>query len=100
MPIHINRLNCRVTIRRTGKRAKLHQDEAPSQPSLSFAMPVMPQRVEGEPSPDEMHSGAQEEAYNPHARQQTPVTARGVADRVYELMTQEIKQAQQRSGRF
>lgn len=100
MPVHIKRLRCRVTVKTGGRDAPAaHHPEGPKRPSLHFALPEPEPRAEATP-PEPAHPVKQEPQAaapqsEPEVRKADP---RAVADRVYELMRQEIALSRQRGG--
>ena len=101
MPVHVRRLRCRVTVR-TGRRAEpvAHHPEGPARPELHYALPAPAPRGEaGQPEPaqtvTEYPRAAEDPAPAPDVKQADP---RAVADRVYDLMRQEITDARLRGG--
>ena len=99
MPVHIRRLRCRVTVH-TGRRAEppAHHPEGPARPELHYALPAPAPRGEsGHPEPAQTvteHPRAAEDPV-PDVKQADP---KAVADRVYDLMKQEIADARLRGG--
>jgi len=90
MPVHIRRLRCLVTVKTGGRDAPVaHHPEGPKRPSLHFALPE-PARVVPTQSQEVVAPEPEQEV-----RKADP---RAVADRVYELMRQEIALSRQRGG--
>lgn len=92
MPLKIKQLHCRVRIT-TGGRQDIQQPAAhPARPSLKFAMPAAEPRSETEPEPSQT---ATQERGQTSTRQPDADPARVdpqlVADRVYDLMREEVR---------
>lgn len=100
MPVHIRRLRCRVTVK-TGERDApvAHHPEGPKRPSLHFALPEPAPRAEAAPPEPARVVPAQEAAAPEPEQEVRKADPRAVADRVYELMRQEIALSRQRGGR-
>jgi len=101
MPVHIRRLRCRVTVKTRGQEAPVtHQPAGPQRPSMHFALPEPEPRAEAiQPEPaqtvTEHAQGAAETEPETDVKKADP---RLVADRVYDLMKQEIVLTRQRGG--
>ena len=98
MPLKINRLN--VTIKVKGKRREmpLHKDQKAERVTLNYALPVAQQQSHTDALPADTATegrGSASEKPTVSAKRADP---RQVADRVYELMKQEIRLAKQRHG--
>jgi hypothetical protein len=104
MPVHIRRLRCRVTVRTGGRTGTAtHRSEGPHRPSMHFALPEPAPRGEStRPEPAQTvteHAAAQEASPTPELKATVnKADPRAVADRVYELMKQEILLGRQRGG--
>ncbi|MGI4788790.1 MAG: hypothetical protein ACRYFS_08065 [Janthinobacterium lividum] len=104
MPVHIKHLRCRVTVKSKGHDAPVtHHPSGPSQPSLKFALAAPAPRAEA--SQPEPIQAVQTAAGKPGEAKTTEAASeakkadpRVVADRVYDLMKQEITLARQRGG--
>jgi hypothetical protein len=72
----------------------LHQDAHVPRPSMSFAMPAPAPRAESVPEPSQTASD-QQEADRP-VPQARGADAQAVAERVYDLMREEIRLSRQR----
>ena len=89
MAVHIRNLVCRVSVRGKRKADSLHRGEQPQRPSLTFLQPEPP--VQAQPLPSQTATEQSE-----HGAQQlgkpSPSDAdpRAVADRVYDLMKEEL----------
>ena len=101
MPVHIKRLRCRVTVKTGGRDAPVaHRPEGPKRPSLHFALPAPAPRAEAAPpEPARIVPAQPEESAAPQPEPEVrKADPRAVADRVYELMRQEIALSRQRGG--
>ena len=101
MPIRLKKLSCRVKVRTKSTEPIQHRTSPAQKPRLQFALPVGQERVETSPEPTKMATeerglGSGEQKPKAAPRKADP---RAVADRVYELMMQEMRLARQRSGR-
>lgn len=101
MPVHIARLRCRVTVKTSGRDAPAaHHPDGPQRPSMHFALPEPAPRAEAAPAEPaqavttQPQAAAQKEP-EPDVRKADP---RVVADRVYDLMRQEIALSRERGG--
>lgn len=92
MPIRIKQLTARVTVKTGGKHGALHKSERPVRPALHFAQPVAQTPAETSPDPSEM---ATEDTGSAAGAKSKPAPSRAdprqVADRVYELMSEEMR---------
>ena len=98
MPTRIKHLRCRVTVRTGGKGKSLQQSAAkPVKPDMAFAMPTPEPSGDTSPAPAQTATQERGQTATPQP-QASPTRAdpQAVADRVYELMQQEIKNARQR----
>ena len=101
MPVHIARLRCRVTVKTGGRDAPAaHHPDGPQRPSMHFALPEPTPRTEAAPAEPAQAVTAQPQAAaqkepEPDVRKADP---RAVADRVYDLMRQEIALSRERGG--
>ena len=103
MPVHIRRLRCRVTVKTAGRDAPAaHHPDGPQRPSMHFALPEPAPRAEAAESEPVQ---AQAQATQPQAAAQKEpkpdirkADPRAVADRVYDLMRQEIALSRERGG--
>lgn len=102
MPVKIERLTCRVSVKTGRKPPVLHGSQAPAKPTMHFALaPVEPRSETTHPSPGQSADGeansgtggGHDAGASAPAR---PADVRAVSDRVYELMTQEIALAKRR----
>lgn len=104
MPVHIRRLRCRVTVKSGGREASAtHRSEGANRPSMHFVLPEPAPRSEAtRPEPSQTvteHAQAVEAAPTPEAKTTiNKADPKMVADRVYELMKQEIVQGRRRGG--
>lgn len=102
MPVKIERLTCRVSVKTGRKKTALHASPAPPKPTMHFASPsAQPRSEAAQPSPGQSTAGESnhgEGAGHDQGKAAPARTAdvRAVSDRVYELMTQEIALAQRR----
>jgi hypothetical protein len=107
LPVKIERLTCRVSVKTGRKKAILHSSPAPPQPTMHFALPpVQPHSEVGQPSPGQSVAGEGSRGIGSSSGHEQGSAApartadvRAVSDRVYELMTQEIALAKQRGMR-
>lgn len=101
MPVHVRRLRCRVTVR-TGRRAGpiAHHPEGPARPSMHFVLPEPTPRGEAvHPEPSQTVTEHPKAADAPApVRDVKKADPKAVADRVYDLMKQEIIDARRRGG--
>jgi hypothetical protein len=77
----------------------LHQDEPPARPALAFSLALPPLLREGGPEPSQTTTEAGSEGAATRAQPDaspSPVDARSVADRVYDLAREEIRLARLR----
>ena len=101
MPVHIRRLRCLVTVKTGGRDAPVaHHPEGPKRPSLHFALPEpLPRAEAAPPEPARVVPTQSQEVVAPEPEQEVrKADPRAVADRVYELMRQEIALSRQRGG--
>lgn len=101
MQLRIRRLECNVTIR-TGQRRDITQGpQGPENPSMAYAMPFGGLGGESSAPPGEMALG-DNAASSGQSQQSTSASAadpRAVAERVYDLMKDEVRLEKLRSGR-
>ena len=99
MPTHIKKLNCRVTVRAGSKKSIPHQTEKAAKPAMHFAIPQPEARSEAPTEPSltatEGNGTATGSRQKPSVKQ---ADARAVADRVMELMKQEMRLARERGA--
>ncbi len=98
MAVNVRRLVCNVTVKSTAKKSPLHKDAKSKHPDLKFREAGSHQSGEGSPPPSETAT----EGKGP-ASGNAPVSASGadphrVADKVYDLMKQEVRLGRMRSG--
>ena len=98
MALRIRSLKCRVRVKAGSKRSGLFKDEKPAKPSMEFALPnATAQSVDAPPSQtatEERGIGAgQKRAVSPAG-----ADSKAVANRVYDLMTEEAKRDRLRMG--
>jgi hypothetical protein len=97
----IKRLRCRVRVRTARKVSPQHQAAAPPRPSLLFAMPQGTKGGEEMPAPSQTATKGDDREHGgvgaPDAAKRADAGA--VSERVYELMREELRLAQLRSGR-
>ncbi len=100
MPVNIRRLRCRVMVKTGGRDAPVaHHSEGPKRPSLHFALPEPEPRAEAVPPEPANPVREEPQAVTPGPEQEVrKADPRAVADRVYELMRQEIALSRQRGG--
>jgi len=91
MAVHIRNLVCRVTVKGKRQADALQRSEQPQRPSLTFLQPEPPAQAETPPVPSQMAT-QQSEHGTEQGRKPSPGDAdpRAVADRVYELMKEEL----------
>ncbi len=98
MPTRIKKLNCRVTVR-TGAKTKTQQQTSAKavKPDMNFAMPQAEPRGEGSPEPSQTATEERGQMSTPKpAASPAHVDPQAVADRVYELMAQELRHGRTR----
>jgi len=100
MPTRIRKLTCKIRVRSGRKASLLHKPEKAPHPVMEFAMPAVESAPPGQPAPSqtatqERGGATGEHKAKPSARRADP---KAVADRVYELMRQEILDAQRRGA--
>lgn len=98
MPLTIKRLNTTVRLKSTHRESPQHHGERPARPSMPFAMPIAAQTSESGPVPNKTATEGKGAASG-----RGPISARNVdphkvADRVYDLMKQEIVLGRMRGG--
>ena len=101
MPITIEKLTCKVTVRSGRKgapKADAHsqrQDHQPSSPTMHFVLPVSePKSETREDKTSKLEKSNQSVAPNNEKRandDQPAVNVQAVADRVYELMLEAVR---------
>jgi len=98
MAIRIRNLTCRVTVSKGRKSDTLQRGEQPARPSLAFTQPEPAPHGETGPEPSRTVTEARETAGEKRQRKASPDKAdpRAVADRVYDLMKEEISLARLR----
>lgn len=91
MAVHIRNLVCRVSVRGKRKADSLHRGEQPQRPSLAFLQPQPPAQAETPPLPSQTAT-EQSEQGTQQLGKPSPSNAdpRAVADRVYDLMKNEL----------
>ncbi len=97
MAIRIRQLNCKVSVRTKGAKPMLHSESRPERPALAYAMPMPKPQAESEPAP--VQTATEERGAAAHTKpvlSPRNVDAKLVADRVYDLMRQEIAIGRQR----
>lgn len=97
MPTRIKQLHCRVRVK-TGGNQQAHQPAArPVQPALTFAMPQAEPRGESGPEPSQTATQQRGQTSDAQpAADPAHVDPQQVADRVYELMREEIRHGRNR----
>ena len=96
MPTRIRALHCLVRVRSGTRDVALHRDERPPRPALEFAMPVAGTAAESLPLPSESASEERGPAAGKAAVSASQTDPGQVADRVYELIKQEVRLGLQR----
>ena len=96
-------MKCRVRVRTGGKTHVHHQDARPGRPSMAFALPAAESRAETAPEPSstatENSTRTNLEATTEASSEPRKADPRLVADRVYDIMKQEIIIARIRGGK-
>ena len=99
MPIKIERLTCRVTVKTGSRKSIQHTQVKAAAPSMKFAHHEAQPRMDvtlPEPSQLATEDIGREAKPKPSAR---TADVRAITDRVYELMTQEVALARMRAGK-
>jgi len=102
MPIRIKQLRCKVTVKTASAKSPLHKDEKAPRPEMLFALPQGASAMETAPSPGETAT-EERDAQKQSGGTRSPAEPRRadpkqVADRVYELMRDEIRLTRLRGG--
>lgn len=92
MPLRVKKLIARVRVRKGRQGNLLQQSEGPARPGMAFARPTPELSAEAGSVPSQTAS----ESHISEERQEATATprradARAVADRVYELMKEELR---------
>ena len=98
MAVRIRTLTCRVKVKKGGRSEMLHRVEAPARPTLTFVQPAPAGSAETAPEPTQTATQRQ----GTGERQTLKISPRrvdvhAVADRVYDLMKEEMRLLRQRS---
>ena len=102
MAITIKQLNCRVTVKVGGKEGALHKNEGPPRPSMAFAVPKGGASQETGEAPSKTATEDEQRFLvagkkGPDAKPKR-ADPQMVANRVYDLMREEIRLARLRGG--
>jgi len=96
----IRTLRCRIRVKTRTQRSPAHADSRPEAPGQEFALPLVMAEHETAPTPGEVATEdagpeSAKKAFSPKDADPTKV-----ADRVYDLMKQEILLGKHRRGRW
>jgi len=90
MAVRIKNLVCQVTVRKKRQSDTLHHGAQPGRPSMAFAQPEPAPRGETGPEPSQTATEPSEGTGRQAKASPGKADPRAVADRVYDLMKEEL----------
>ena len=98
MAINVRRLVCNVSVKTTEKKSPLHKDAKGKRPDMLFRAASQAKSGQGPPSPSDTATEDKGPASGDAAVSGAGADPLRVADKVYDLMKQEIRLGRMRGG--